>query len=225
MGPAPGPLFPLVIRVYRQEDPTGTTRYSDDVTEVARSAAEPAVVLVAETFAVYEQLVEFAVPTAGRYAVAVEGGRPDLPQLPALQRQVEIHPRLSVEFLGGSPAQGRVVFRSYVTPDAGVGIPGDAARAVTVAAARDGLAGGGTGIALRQKPDFFAPDELLPGGPDLRGPGIAAGFAGGLAALLVEAGAMTPDVFAAAGFERGQPLRVPDAWFEAIRPRPVPIRP
>jgi hypothetical protein len=194
------------------------------VTEVARSSPEPSLVLLAETFAVYEQMVEFTVPTAGRYAVAVGGGRPDAPQLPALQRQVEAHPRLSVEFVGAAPSQGRVVFRSYVTPDAGVGIPGDAAKAVTVAPAAGGLVGGGTGVALRAKPDFLAPDEL-PGGPDVRGPGIAAGFAGGVAALLVEAGAMTPDVFAAAGFEQGKPLRVPDAWFRVIRPKPVPIRP
>jgi hypothetical protein len=224
MGPAPGPLFPLVIRVYRQEDPTGTTRYSDDVTEVARSAPRPSVVLLTETFAVYEQMVEFTVPTAGRYAVAVEGGRPDAPQLPALQRQVEVHPRLFVESVGSAPGQGRVVFRSYLTTDAGVGIPGDAAQAVTVATALGGLVGGGTGVALRAKPDFLAPDDL-PGGPDARGPGVAAGFAGGVAALLVEAGAAAPDVFIAAGFERGKPLRVPDAWFGAIRPKPVPIRP
>jgi hypothetical protein len=224
---AAGPIVPLVIRVYRQEDPAGTARYSDDMTEVARSPAVPALVLVEGTFAVYEQMVEFAVPAAGRYAVAVEARRVDEPQLPALRRQVEINPRMHIESVGAAPAPGRVVFRSYTTPDAGVGIPGDAAQAVTVAGTHgaDQLVGAGPGVALRVKPDYLAPDGFGPGGPDVRGPGVAAGFAGGLAALLVEAGAMTPDVFAAAGFERGKPLRVPDAWLRVIRPKPLPIRP
>ena len=163
-------------------------------------------------------MLEFTVPAAGRYAAVVAVGyRPD-PILPALKREAEIHPRMIVETLSGKPSDGRVVFRSFLNPRAGVGIPGDSAGVTTVGSGSPGeLIGGGTGLTLRAKPDLFGPAALDVGGAP-RGTGIATAFVGGIAVNLVQAGAAGANPFASSGFAPGKLAVVPEFWLKYLRP-------
>jgi hypothetical protein len=213
------PVHPVVLRVFRQLDPNGTTRPSDEMAEDARSSAGPYPILLTKTFVVYEQILDFTVPSAGRYAlVAATGYQPD-PLLPALRREAEIHPRLFVETLSAKPGEAQVVFRSYVNPRAGVGIPGDSNGVATIGAPLPGqLFGGGTGITLRAKPDLFGPDTLDADGLASRGTGVATAYVGGIAAGLVQAGAAGPNVFRSTGIAPGQWAVVPETWLRHLKP-------
>jgi hypothetical protein len=214
------PVYPAILRIFRQLDPNGEKRPSDEMAEVARTVGGPYPILLTKTLVVYEQILEFTVPSAGRYAFVVSTGYHAEPLLPALKREAEIHPRVIVETLSGKPTDGRVVFRSYVTPAAGVGIPGDSTGAITIGSGVPGeLIGGGTGLTLRPKPDLFAPEALDAAGPT-RGTGIAAGFVGGIAAELVQAGASGANVFASSGVTPGKRAVVPEAWTRYLRPIP-----
>ncbi len=213
------PAYPVVLRVFRQLDPTGTKQPSDEMTEAARSAGGPYPILLTRTFVVYEQILEFTVPAAGRYALIVATGYQPDPLLPALRREVEIYPRLIVETLSAKPGDPLAVFRSYSTPEAGVGIPGDSAGAVTIGIPTPGeMYGGGTGLSLRAKPDLFGPEAVDVGGPAMRGTGMATGYVGGMAALLVQAGAAGSNVFQSAGFPFGKMAIVPEGWLKYVRP-------
>jgi hypothetical protein len=216
------PIYPVVLRLFRQLDPEGAKRPSDEMAEDARSVGGPYPVLLSSTSVVYEQILEFTVPTAGRYAVVIATGYQTDPLLPALRREAEIHPRLFVETLSGNPADGRVVFRSYVNPLAGVGVPGDSIGVTTVGTGTPGeLIGGGTGLTLRPKPDLFAPAALDAIG-GVNGTGIATGFVGGIAAELVQAGASGANPFASSGFAPGKTVVVPDVWIKYLRPAAKP---
>jgi hypothetical protein len=211
-------IYPVVLRLFRQLDPGGVQRPSDEMAEAARSVGEPLPILLTETAVVYEQVMEFTVPAAGRYAAVVATGYRPKPILPALQRTAEINPRMIVETLSGKPSDGRAVFRSFFNPMAGVGIPGDSAGVVTVGSGSpDELIGGGTGLTLRAKPDLFGPAALdVVGEP--RGTGIATGFVGGIAVALVQAGAAGPNPFLSSGFTPGKPAVVPEMWLRYLRP-------
>ena len=113
------PIYPATLRLFQQLDPNGEKRPSDEMAEVARSAGGPYPILLTETAIVYEQILEFTVATAGRYAVVIATGSQAEPLLPGLKREAEINPRLLVETLSGKPADGRLVFRSYVNRSAG----------------------------------------------------------------------------------------------------------
>ena len=174
------------------------------------------------TYVVFEQVVEWTVAAEGRYAVRVDVPRPPPPLLPVLASGAEIYPRFYLERVGAKPEDARVVFETFTETAAGVGIPGDAASALTVAGTTDPrrLVGGGTGIQLRKKPDFLAPDDLAVGGPAVRGPAVAAGFAGGVAACLIQSGAAVQDMFGIAGVEPGRPIVLPPEWFRRLPQRP-----
>jgi hypothetical protein len=211
-------IHPVVLRLYRQLDPNGERRPSDEMAEEARSIGAPLPILLTSTLVVYEQTLEYTVPAAGRYAAVVAMGyRPD-PILPALKREAEILPRMIVETLSGRPSDGRVVFRSFLNPRAGVGIPGDSAGVTTVGSGSPGeLIGGGTGLTLRAKPDLFGPAALdIAGAP--RGTGVATGFVGGIGVVLVQAGAAGANPFASSGFAAGKPAMVPEFWLKYLRP-------
>ncbi len=77
------PLYPLTLRLLRQIDPTGTRRSSDEMLEEARSVSVPNVIYRTQTFLVFEQMVEYTVPAAGRYALAIESAQLGEPLLPA----------------------------------------------------------------------------------------------------------------------------------------------
>lgn len=168
---------------------------------------------------VYEQILEFTAQVAGRYALVVATGYQAPPLLPALKREVEAYPRLVVETLSARRGDPRVVFRSYATKDAGVGVPGDSFGVITVGTGAAGeLVGGGPGVTLRDKPDLFGPEATTAGGNTLRGPGIASGYVGGLGAVLVQTGSAGPNVFRSAGVEPGKPAVVPEVWLKQLRP-------
>ena len=212
------PIHPVVLRLFRQLDPNGEKRPSDEMAEDARSVGGPYPIMLSRTDVVYEQILEFTVANAGRYALLVALGSQPEPLLPALKREAEIQPRVIVETLSGKPADGRVVFRSYVNPAAGVGIPGDSTGVTTVGAGVPGeLIGGGTGLTLRAKPDLFAPDAIDVVGAT-RGTGVATGYVGGIAAMLVQAGASGANPFRSSGFAPGKMAVVPETWMRYLRP-------
>jgi hypothetical protein len=212
------PAYPVILRVLRQLDPTGTKQPSDEMAEVARSVGGPYPILLTETFVVYEEILEFDAATAGRFALVVATGYQVPPLLPALKREVEAYPRIVVETLSAKRGDPTVVFRSYVTKDAGVGIPGDSFGVITVGTGAAGeLVGGGTGVTLRAKPDLFGPNAI----DGLRGPGVATGFVGGMGAALVQTGAAGANVFKSAGVAPGCPAVVPDVWLKQLRPAKV----
>jgi hypothetical protein len=212
------PIHPMVLRIFRQLDPEGERRPSDEMAEAARTDAGPYPILLTDTVVVYEQVLEFTVPSAGRYAAVVGTGATYEPPLPALKREAEINPRMIVETLSGRPSDGRVVFRSYFSPLAGVGIPADSAGVTAVSAGAPGeLIGGGAGVTLRLKPDYFGPGAIdVVGAP--RGTGIATGFVGGIGVGLVQAGAAGADPFASSRFARGKPAIIPEMWLRYLRP-------
>jgi hypothetical protein len=217
------PAYPVVLRVFRQLDPAGARQPSDEMTEAARSVGGPYPILLTRTFVVYEQILEVTATTAGRYALVVATGYQPDPLLPALRREVETYPRIVVETLSAKRGEGTAVFRSYVTPDAGVGMPGDSFGAITVGTGVAGeLVSGGAGITLREKPDLLGPAALDLGGNAVRGPGVATGYVGGVAAALVQSGAAGANVFKSAGVVPGKLVVVPDAWMKYLRTAPKP---
>lgn len=214
--------FPLTLRVFQQLDPEGKVRASDELREVARSVGGPYPLRSEPTYGVYEQILEFTVPENGRYAIVVEGRPTFDPRLPALRRQLQIQPRLFAEFLG-PPTPNRPVFSSYAPRNVGVGIPGDAKAAITVAGTTrpldtttTGLTGGGPGIELLRKPDLLADGTIALGGGNAGGSGVAAGFAGGVMAALIGSGAPASDIICATGLSRGGPVVVPEGWLRAV---------
>jgi hypothetical protein len=219
------PAYPVVLRVFRQLDPAGAKQPSDEMTEVARSVGGPYPIMLTPTFVVYEQILEVTAAAAGRYALVVATGYQPDPLLPALRRDVETYPRIVVETLTAKRGEGTVAFRSYTTTDAGVGVPGDSFGVITVGTGSAAeLVGGGAGLTLRQKPDLFGPAALDFGATAGRGPGVAAGYVGGIATALVQSGAAGPNVFKSAGVVPGQPVVVPDVWMKYLRTAPKPER-
>lgn len=206
-------VFPLTIRVFQQLDPAGAVRASDELKEVARPVGGPYRLVAEPTYGIYEQVVEFAVPEDGRYAVLMEGAELYDARLPALRRHVQVNPRVLAEFVGTA---GRPVFASFAPPAGGVGMPADARSAVTVAAAGlPHLRGAGSGVALLAKPDLFADGSV---GGSVRGNAVAAGFAGGGIAVLVGAGAPPTELLRSVGLRRGGPFVVPEGWLRAGSP-------
>lgn len=211
------PAYPLTFRLLRQLDPTGQTRSSDEMQEVARSVSVPNVIFRTTTYLVFEQILEYKVADAGRYALALESAQLGEPLLPALRRDLEILPRIVVETVGVAAGEPRAVFRSFTSLTAGVGTPGDALGAVTIGTGLPGAqVGAGTGVALRLKPNVLAPEVLAFGPQAYAGEGVATAFAGGAAALLVQARASGPNVFRSAGIEDGKKLELHPAWLKLV---------
>jgi hypothetical protein len=215
----------LVLRVFRQIDPAGEKRPSDEMAEDGRSAGGPYPIVRTSTYVVYEQILEFTVPQNGRYAFLVSTAYRVEPLLPSLRNNASISPRLFVETLSAKPGEPVAVFRSYRSTRVGVGIPGDSQGAVTIGTAKEGaVSDGGTGVQLLLKPDYTGPEAIdLPGVAATQGIGIASGFAAGIAADLVQADAAGPNVFRWATVPPGKPIMLPDAWLRYLRPIPRPV--
>lgn len=216
-------IFPLTIRVFRQLDPEGKVRASDELREVARTVGGPYRLLAAPGYGVYEQVIEVPIAEAGRYAVRIDGREVYDVRLPALRRRIEITPRVAAEWAGATPPAGRPVWVSYADRNVGVGVPGDAKSAITVAASERpfgdvpaGLTGAGPGLPLLTKPDLVA-NGSFGGGP--AGSGVAAGFVGGLLAALVESGAPPERVMAATSLRPGGPAVVSEGWLKVLPKR------
>jgi hypothetical protein len=221
------PAYPLTLRLLRQLDPTGEKRSSDEMAEVARSASVPNVIYRTGTFLVFEQMLEYAVPEPGRFALMIETAAAPDPLLPVLSRAVEIYPRVAIETVGTAAGDPRAVFRSFTSFTAGVGTPGDSLGAITVGTdSPTAQVGAGTGLLLRGKPDVIGPDAFAFGPQTYGGQGTATGFAGGAAAVLLQARATAPNVFRSAGIEPGKKLELQPAWLRLIPAIPVqPRRP
>jgi hypothetical protein len=181
----------------------------------------PNVVARTRTYLVFEQMLEFTLPVAGRYALAIESGQAPEPPLPSLRRELEIYPRVVIETVGTSLSEPRAVFRSYTTTTAGVGTPGDSLGAITIGTDTPGAqVGGGTGITLRQKPDLIGPAAFVFGNDMFRGSGAATAFAGGAAVILLQARTGAPNVFCSTGIEQGKALEIPSLWLKTVPPAP-----
>ncbi len=209
------PVYGLTLHLLRQIDPVGAARANDEMEAVARSVSVPNIIFRTQTYLVFEQMLEYTVPAAGRYALVLESAQLNVSQLSGLKRELEIHPRIVIETVGTAAGAPRAVFRSYTSFTAGVGTPGDALGATTVGTgAPTAQSGGGTGLALRGKPDVLGPGALALGAETYSGEGVATAFAGGAAVLLLQARATAPNVFGSAGIEPGKKLELPTAWLQ-----------
>jgi hypothetical protein len=127
------PLANLKLTVLHQRDPSGASLPADDLEVVAQSADLPLRLMNQPSFAVYEQTLDFDVPSAGRYALRVEGSYPphtrpsNEPTLPIMQQHWELWPRIYVSRLDADEATaGKPVFADFANPDAAIGMPADA---------------------------------------------------------------------------------------------------
>jgi hypothetical protein len=201
----PQPLANVRLVVLRQRDPTGTKLPSDDMELVAQSEGVPLHLANQPGSAVYEQTVEFAVDSPGRYALRVEGRVPDTirppnqPTLPSLQTAWELRPRLFVQVLDRPVRQtGRPVFADYVSERGNPGMPADTHSVIAVGAVNArgrpepySATGPALNQELRPRPDSFAVDELflaIGAAEASAGTGLAAAFAAGTAATAISAG-------------------------------------
>jgi len=215
------PLAAPRLLLLRQLDPTGTKQPADDFQVVAETVGLPQRLDNQPGSAVYEQTVEFKVAAAGRYALRVEGRvpatirPPGAPTVPAAEKTWELRPRVFVETLDGT---GRAVLADFATAEGGIGTPGDARQPITVGAA-DGsgkalsgsASGPAFGLELLPKPAVLSPAVNVGEGP-ASGTSLSAGFAAGLAASALSAGAPTDKFLRAMGTAPGEVLRVPEDW-------------
>lgn len=211
-------LYPMELCLWRQLDPAGQKQASDEMTEVVRSAGGPYPILVADGTVVYEQILEWTVPEAGRYAVVIGVGERPVPFLAALQRQGEVYLRLLVE-TQVAPSAGRVVVRSFPTVAAGVGLPGDASQVVTIGADTPWqLRNGGPSIPLLRKPDYLLPEQIALGTSAYRGTAIGTALGGGLAALLRQSGKNQINPFRKTNMPPETFLRITEAFLQGLPP-------
>ncbi len=211
-------IFPLTLRMFQQLDPEGKVRASDELKEIARTTTTPYRIHAEPTYGVYEQILEFTVPADGRYCLMIEGGTTFDPRLPALQRQIEVEPRMYAEFVGVTPDKGRPIFASFAPRNSGIGMPGDAKAAITVGPTSGGLTGGGPGVELLVKPDLYA-DASIDVGMMASGSAVSAGYAGGVLAGLIGSGAMPTEVIVGTGLRRGGLVTIPENWLKIVPDR------
>ena len=220
------PLAKLSVLVLRQRDPTGAKLPADDMELIARSQGLPLRIENLPDSATYEQIVEFTVPSAGRFALRVEGqvhpsARPiTAPTLPAIERNWELQPRIFVDVVDQpSRLAGRPVWLDYVTNAGTMGVPSDARGLITVGAADNSgrpesfsSPGPPPYLELLLKPDLFTSDRLrveTGGGPAAYGSGLAAAFAAGQAAALLNSHVPLERADAFFHSQRGKFLRLP----------------
>jgi hypothetical protein len=215
------PLAAPRLLLLRQLDPSGAKQPADDFEVVAQTAGLPQRLANEPASAVYEQTVEFTIKDGGRYALLVEGRVPasvrpaDAPTVPAAEKAWELRPRIFIETLSGP---GRVLLADFATAEGSLGTPGDARQAITVGAADaagkplpSSAPGPAFGMDLLPKPTVLSPAVGSGEGP-ASGTSLSAGFAAGLAASAMSAGAPTGKFLRMMGTAPGQPLRVPEDW-------------
>jgi hypothetical protein len=215
------PLASVRLMLLRQLDPTGAKQPADDFQVVAQTSGLPQRLDNQAGSAVYEQTLEFTVAQAGRYALRVEARvpasirPPGEPTVPAAEKMWELRPRLFVETLG---VPGRAVLADFATEVGGIGTPGDARAPITVGAADatgkalpSSATGPALGMELTPKPSVLAPAVDVGPGP-ASGTSLSTGFAAGLAASAISAGAPADKLLRTMGTSAGGSLRVPDRW-------------
>jgi hypothetical protein len=136
--------------------------------------------------------------------------------LPAIQQAGEIRPRVFIQTLGGA---GRAVFADYAPALGTLGMPADAHRVITVGAADlaghpepDSAGGPPHNLELLPKPNVLAYDGLERSDAAASGTGLAAGFAAGLAASALSAGAPRGKFLEVMQVPPGSVLRIPPDW-------------
>jgi hypothetical protein len=207
------PIFDFTLRLLRQVDPSGTTAATDDMIDVARSGGVPVRLLKTTGSGVYERTLEVTLTAAGRYALRLEARQAFVPQLAAQQRHAELTPRVFVRPLDpATVGGGRPVFATFAPTAAGVGVPGDAAAALATSPDAGGraLTGAGPGVLLRPKPDLVV--------PGVTNAGLAAGYAGGVAAAVYGTGARPRDLTTSLGLKPGDRLVLPPGWLQTLAP-------
>lgn len=189
------PLNRFDLMILQQLDPTGEKRPADDMSVIAQTSGIPQRIKNLPTVAIYEQVVEFSVPTAGRYAIRMTGDihRGAQPRnsstLPSAMVMNEIQPRIITEVLQGN---GRVVMDDYRSQNADIPTPAESCKSIVVGALDSAgkpqpytATGAPYGLGLAQRPQFFFEDRLgLTGAEKLGGSGMSAAFTAGLAATL-----------------------------------------
>jgi hypothetical protein len=216
------PLAKLRMLVLRQLDPEGKQIGSDELETVA--ASQGAMRLEnGRNFAIYEQTLDFTTPSAGRYALRVEGVIPPGIQ-PASLNAVpvqhalgwELRPRVFID-APDAPARntGRPVFIDYATRQGDVGMPADSQGVITIGAVDASghpepasSTGPPLELGLLRKPDLFSYGSIDSGAGPLPGTPSAAAFATGLLAAGRSAGFVWTDVLQATGTRPDRLLRL-----------------
>jgi hypothetical protein len=226
------PIADLRLVVLRQRDANGRRIATDDLNIAARSVQLPQLINRSATAATYEHIVEFAVETAGGYALRIEGVLPRstrprfAPTLPSQEKSWELTARLFVETTDAeSRGQGRPLFADFAYGLGGLGTPGDAALVRTVGAADNqgnprpySAFGAPPGRELLSKPSFLAYDQL-PIARETGGTAQATAFSAGLLASMMSAGVPDSPDLRWLGLSRGDLLRVPTTWLDTLPQR------
>ena len=197
------PVAKLQLVVLRQRDPSGSKVATDDLEVVARSNALPQRIENQETNALYEQSLELAVASPGRFTLRIEGGVPETirphgePTVPAQRKRWELTTRILVTAADeATAAKGRPIFWDFSTDEGSLSMPADAKGIFTVGAVdqagkRQSYSSGGPvlGQELHQRPELveidFAPLGI---GGQVGGTGMATAQAAGIAANLQSSG-------------------------------------
>lgn len=213
------PAHDLRIRLFRQLDPKGETVATDELAEVAVSSGKSVRLSKTTGSGVYEETLIVTLPADGVYALRVEGGA-DNGGLPASATlDAELYPRVVVELTDPAQAgKGKVVFPDVAVQRSGVGIPGDSQGAVVVgvgdAKGVTSATGVGPAIPLGTKPDLLAEGKI----DGASGTGVAAGYMGGAAACLMQAGVRPSDLVKTVGLKPGDRFVLPEAWLKSLSP-------
>lgn len=217
------PTHNLKLRLYRQLDPSGQQVASDELTEVAESQSTVVRLTKTPGSGVYEVTLLATIPVEGVYALRVEGGtaKSDLPA--SAQLNAELYPRIVLELV--DPAQsvkGKVMFTDVAVQRSGVGIPGDSLAAVAVgvgdAKGATSATGVGPAVPLGTKPDLLAEGRIAWKDGGATGTGVAAGYLGGAAASLMQAGVRPSDLVKTVGLKPGERFVLPEAWLKSLSP-------
>lgn len=213
------PAHALRLRLFRQLDPKGEAVASDELAEVAVSSGNSVRLSKTPGSGVYEETLSATLPADGVYALRVEGGA-DNGGLPAAATlDAELYPRVVVELTEADQAgKGKVVFADVAVQRSGVGIPGDSPGAVVVgvgdAKGATSATGVGPAIPLGTKPDLLVEGRI--GGAS--GTGVAAGYLGGAAACLMQAGVRPSDLVKTVGLKPGDRFVLPESWLKSLSP-------
>ena len=220
----PQPIYPMKLRVLRQADPEGKVAATDDMIEVARSVGPTIRLLKTPGCGVYELSMLLTVPSDGVYALRVERGESAelFPQVG--RRDADLRPRIVIQLADADTAKGKAVFDTFVPRMVGVGIPGEVPAVLTIGSGTGPayrtptcLTGAGPGITLRTKPDFFTAGILAIGEEGGAGPGVSAGFAGGVAASALSTGLRARAMTRTLQMDAGGPLILPAEWLSTLR--------
>lgn len=219
------PLAFLRLVLLRQLDPQGKQLGSDEMEVVAVSQGLPQRLQYEKTYAVYEQTLNVTLPTAGRYALRLEGKAPvglapESINTVSGQQAVrwELWPRIFVDAPTAKDRKaGRLILLDYATAAGDLGMPADSRGVLTIGAlslSGHPEASSSTGppmdVGLLGKPDAFTYCGSQPGDEAAAAcTPAAAGLAAGVLAAGQSAGIPPSDVVRAARSRPDHVLRLP----------------